>query len=163
MAATKATRKTKATKTTKTTKKTKAAPKKYEPKTRETAASVDAFLGKVDAARRDDCRTIVAMMQKATGAPPKMWGPSIVGFGSYHYRYESGHEGDACVVGFSPRAQNITLYLTPGFADLAPQLAKLGRHKTGKGCLYIARLADVDVAVLESLVRESVKRTRAMV
>ena len=137
--------------------------KKAELKTKETSASVDAFLAKLDAARRDDCRAIVAMMKKATGAPPKMWGTAIVGFGQYHYRYESGREGDMPVAAFSPRAQAITLYLTPGFEAVAPQLAQLGPHKTGKGCLYIKRLADVDAKVLESLVRESVQRTRAMV
>jgi hypothetical protein len=154
---------TKTTATKKTAAKKPAAKRKYEAKTKETTASVDAFLAKVDPARRNDCRAIAALMQKATGEPPRMWGTSIVGFGSYHYRYDSGHEGDSCLVGFSPRAQNITLYFVPGLAQYQTELSKLGPHKTGKGCLYIKRLADVDARVLSSMIDDSVRRTRARV
>ena len=95
-------------------------------------------------------------MKRATGAEPKMWGPSIVGFGSYHYVYESGREGDAPIVGFAPRGREMTLYVLADFARRDALLAKLGKHRTGKSCLYIRRLADVDLAVLEKLVAASV-------
>ena len=96
------------------------------------------------------------MLEEVTGEKPVMWGPSIVGFGRYRYRYDSGREGEWMVTGFSPRKNDLTLYLMPGFEQHADRLAKLGRHKTGKSCLYLKRLADVDMAVLETLVHESV-------
>jgi hypothetical protein len=131
-------------------------------KTKATTVSVSDFLdAKCDAARRADCDAIIIMMQKATGEKPKMWGPSIVGFGSYHYKYESGREGDMCIVGFSPRKAEIVLYIVDGFAQYEKLLAKLGKHKTGKSCLYIKRLTDVDVGVLEEMVTASVKHMRA--
>ena len=105
---------------------------------------------------RDDCFALIKLMKKATGANPKMWGSSIIGFGNYHYKYDSGHEGDSCLTGFSPRKQNISLYIMPGFTQHPTLLKKLGKHKAGKGCLYIKRLEDVDVNVLESLIKESV-------
>jgi hypothetical protein len=112
--------------------------------------------------REDDCRALLAMMERVTGERPKLWGSSIVGFGKYHYKYESGHEGDTCVVGFAPRKAALTLYLLPGFeGEVAPLLEKLGKHKTGKGCLYVKRLADVDAAVLERILRTSVSAVRA--
>ena len=112
--------------------------------------------------REDDSRALVAMMERVTGEPAKLFGSSIVGFGSYHYKYESGHEGDTCIVGFAPRKAALTLYLLPGFeGELRPLLDKLGKHKTGKGCLYVKRLADVDQAVLERIVRKSVSWVRA--
>ena len=112
--------------------------------------------------REDDSRALVAMMERVTGEPAKLFGSSIVGFGSYHYKYESGHEGDTCIVGFAPRKAALTLYLLPGFeGELRPLLDKLGKHKTGKGCLYVKRLADVDQAVLERIVKKSVGWVRA--
>jgi hypothetical protein len=111
--------------------------------------------------REEDCRALVAMMERVTGEPAKLWGKNIVGFGSYHYKYESGHEGDTCLAGFAPRKSALTLYLQPGFeAKVAPDLKKLGKHKTGKGCLYVKRLADVDADVLERIVRKSVGAVR---
>ncbi len=127
-----------------------------ENKTKPTAVDVDAFIDAVaHPVRQADARVVLDMMARVTGAPPRMWGPSIIGFGSYHYRYESGHEGDMCRIGFSPRAANIVLYIMPGFADEAARLAALGKHKIGKSCLYVNRLADVDLAVLESMVRDA--------
>jgi hypothetical protein len=128
-----------------------------ETKTKETLASVEKFLDAVeDEQRRDDCYTVLALMQKITKEKPKMWGASIVGFGSYHYKYDSGHEGDMCITGFSPRKQNLTLYILPGFERYDSLMAKLGKYKTGKSCLYIKNLNDVDQAVLEKLIAESV-------
>jgi hypothetical protein len=106
---------------------------------------------------RGDCFALVELTTKATGEKPRMWGTSIVGFGQYHYKYDSGHEGDMCLVGFSPRKQNITLYVTPGTSAV---MEKLGKHKAGKGCIYIKRLQDVDVKVLTRLVEQSVKGIR---
>lgn len=129
-------------------------------KTKPNQASVETFLESVpDAARRAECRTIVKLMRKVTKAAPKMWGASIVGFGSYHYKYESGREGDWFLVGFSPRKKDLTLYLMGGLESQAALLKKLGRHGTGKSCLYVKRLADLDLAVLEKLVAASVKQT----
>ncbi|KFL35629.1 DUF1801 domain-containing protein [Arenimonas donghaensis] len=128
-----------------------------ENKTQPTHADVDAFLDAVaDPQRREDCRRIRALMQEATGAPAEMWGPSIIGFGRYRYRYESGREGEWMLTGFSPRKNDLTLYIMPGFDRFETLLAKLGKHKTGKSCLYVKRLADVDLHVLEQIVRESV-------
>jgi hypothetical protein len=130
-------------------------------KTTETAASVDRFLDSVeDANRRADCRAVVAMMEEVTGEPPKMWGPSIVGFGRYHYRYESGREGDWFLTGVSPRKQNLTLYVMAGFDEYEELLARLGKHKTGRSCLYVKRLADLDPEVLRRLVALSVDEMR---
>jgi hypothetical protein len=121
--------------------------------------NVDQFLRGSD--REDDCRLLASMMERVTGEKPKMFGSSIVGFGTYHYKYESGHEGDTCVAGFSPRKAALTLYLQPGFeASAKSDLAKLGKHKTGKGCLYVTRLSDVDQAVLERIVKKSVDAIR---
>jgi hypothetical protein len=100
------------------------------------------------------------MMTKVTKEKPKMWGTSIVGFGSYHYKYESGHEGDSCLAGFSSRKAEISLYLMPGLQAKETLLAALGKHKAGKGCLYVKRLSDIDVRVLEKLIRESVAELR---
>ena len=128
-----------------------------ELKTKKTAASVAAFLGAIDDdTMRRDCLAVAKLMQKATKAEPKMWGASIVGFGDYHYKYPSGREADWFVAGFSPRKQNLTLYLMSGVEPYAALLRKLGKHKTGKGCLYIKTLADVDARVLEELVRRAV-------
>ena len=130
---------------------------KSENKTQATVASVDAFLDAIaDLPRREDCRRVRALMEAATGAPAVMWGPSIVGFGRYRYRYASGREGEWPVTGFSPRKNDLTLYLMPGFEQQAALMAKLGKHKTGKSCLYLKRLADVDRVVLEELITRSV-------
>ncbi|HQV33170.1 MAG TPA: DUF1801 domain-containing protein [Calditrichia bacterium] len=117
--------------------------------------SVDAFLQTVDdEKKRADCFRILDMMGEITGEPPVMWGGSIVGFGTYHYKYESGREGDMLMTGFSPRKSNLTLYIMPGFGRYAELMDKLGKYKTGKSCLYIKRLADVDEAVLRELIDE---------
>jgi len=132
-----------------------------EMKTRPTNASVDKFLNQVpDEARREDCFKIVKMMEEITGEKPQMWGPSIVGFGSYHYKYASGQEGDWPITGFSPRKQDLTLYIMPGFAEQSDLMTQLGKHRTGKSCLYIKRLSDVHVPTLKKLIRDSVKRMR---
>ena len=128
-----------------------------EPKTKKTEASVTEFLNKIpDPRTRQDCFTIVDIMRDATKSEPKMWGTAIVGFGSYHYKYESGREGDSPIIGFSPRKQNLTLYLMGGgFEDYANLLKKLGKHSLGKGCLYIKKLEDVQLPVLKELVNKS--------
>ena len=124
-----------------------------ENKTKPTALSVPAFLDAChDEERRADAKSLARLMQKITGDEPTMWGPSIVGFGSYHYVYESGREGDAPIVGFSPRKAANVLYGATGFRGAEALLAKLGKHTTGKGCVYIRKLADVDVKVLEMLI-----------
>lgn len=126
-----------------------------ETKTRPTAMRVADFIDAApDAVRREDAKTLVALMSRISGEEPVMWGPSIIGFGSYHYRYESGHEGDACRLGFSPRKAELVLYVLNGSPEQEAQLARLGKHKTGKACLYIRKLADVDMAVLEELIRD---------
>lgn len=133
----------------------------YELKTKETNDSVTAFLNSVkDEQKRKDCFEIAGMMQKATGLLPKMWGPGIVGFGSYHYKYESGHEGDMCLMGFSPRKQNITLYVSNDINKYDDLLKKLGKHKTGKSCLYINSLDKVNVEVLKEIIEKSVAGSR---
>ena len=129
---------------------------KPQNKTQQTIASVDDFIASVaDPAQREDARAIIEIMERLSGEPARMWGPSIVGFGSYHYLYESGREGDMCRIGFSPRKGQTVLYLIDGFAGHAELLAQLGKHKTGKACLYIKRLADLDNAVLEQLCSRS--------
>ncbi|HEX8215456.1 MAG TPA: DUF1801 domain-containing protein [Allosphingosinicella sp.] len=131
-----------------------------ETKTKPTDASVDRFLEAVEhPVRRADGKALQALMERATGQPAVMWGPSIVGFGSYHYRYDSGHEGDACSVGFSPRSANLVLYVG-GFPEYQSLLAKLGKHKSSKSCLYLGRLADVDLAVLEEIARRTYAASR---
>ena len=123
-----------------------------EAKTKPTETSVDSFIEAVEhPVRRADAKVLRAMMERLSGEPALMWGPSIVGFGRYHYRYDSGHEGDACRIGFSPRKAQLVLYVG-GFEGKEDRLGRLGKHKTGKGCLYINKLADVDLAVLEDLV-----------
>lgn len=127
-----------------------------ELKTKVNDASVLEFLGNVpDEKKRQDSLAVLEMMREVTGEEAKMWGTSIVGFGSYHYKYESGREGDMPLVGFSPRKQNLTLYIMPGFDRYEELMAKLGKHTTGKSCLYVKRLADVDRAVLRELVGQS--------
>ena len=121
-----------------------------------TRASVKDFIAKLkDPDQRKECETLLKLMKKASGATPKMWGTSIVGFGTYHYKGASGREGDWFTVGFSPRSQSLTIYLIAGVAKFGPLLKKLGKHKLGKGCLYIRRLTDVDLKVLEQLVTQA--------
>ena len=133
-------------------------------KTQATEASVEAYLGAIASAeRRADCAVVAAMMQKHTGHAAKMWGPSIVGYDSVHYRYESGREGDMPVVGFSSRKDAIVVYVMPSDGPRqATLLEKLGKHSMGKSCLYIKRLADVDVVVLDRIVADTVKATRRL-
>jgi hypothetical protein len=126
-----------------------------ETKTKPTEASVDAFIAAVEKpVRRADAVILRDMMERVTGEPATMWGPSIIGFGSCHYRYASGHEGDMCRVGFSPRSANLVLYVG-GFPEYEELLAKLGKHKSSKACLYLNKLADVDLTVLEEIVRRT--------
>jgi hypothetical protein len=134
-----------------------------ENKTRSTEVSVAAYIDAIpDETRRADAKALVKLMQKASGEKPKMWGPSIIGFGSYHYKYDSGREGDAPVIAFSPRKAASVLYGAIGFDDAEKLLANLGKHTTGKGCLYLKKLSDVDLKVLEAMVVKALaaKRTR---
>jgi len=131
-------------------------------KTKPTKLSVAAFIDALtDETKRADAKALVKLMQSATGEKPKMWGPSIIGFGSYHYTYESGREGDMPLAGFSPRKAAIVLYGLTGASDSQALLAKLGKHTTGKGCLYIKKLADVDRKVIEALIVKSVAARQA--
>jgi len=134
------------------------------PVTRPTDAPVAGILAGVpDERRRQDTRQLCAMMQEITGEPPAMWGTSIVGFGAYHYRYASGHEGDAPLAGFSPRSQHLVIYLASEFGTRCQAvLARLGPHKTGKGCLYVKRLGDVDPEALRELIERSVRAHRGI-
>jgi hypothetical protein len=133
-----------------------------EPKTRPTGQSVEAFLAAIaDEGRREDAKAVAKLMAKATPAEARMWGPSIVGFGVHRIAYASGRELDWCAIGFSPRKDALVLYLTGCLESKDPLLEKLGKHKTGKSCLYIKRLGDVDVAVLKALIDNSVKRLAA--
>jgi hypothetical protein len=132
-----------------------------ENKTRPTEANVRDYLSAIaDDARRKDCEALAKLVHKASGHPPRMWGPSIVGFGSYHYVYASGREGDMCLVGFSSRKGDITMYGLRAAANADRLLARLGKHKSGKGCVYIKRLADVDLGVLEKLVSGAAAQKR---
>lgn len=129
-----------------------------ENKTKQTKESVSGFLKKVaDKDRREDCLKVLEMMQHVTGEEPRMWGSSIVGFGSYHYKYESGREGDSLITGFSPRKSDLTLYIMGGFEPVSGLMGRLGKHKTGKSCLYIKKLDDVDLGVLKKIIEKSVK------
>lgn len=126
-----------------------------ENKTRPSGADVTAFLDAVEPARRrEDARALEALFREVTGFQPQMWGPSIVGYGAYHYIYETGREGDMCATGFSPRKANLVLYIMPGYQDYSEILSRLGKHKLGKSCLYLNKLADVDVDVLAELIRK---------
>ena len=134
-----------------------------ENKTKQTKASVESFINKIkNEIVRNDCYTIIKLMKSITKEEPKMWGPGIIGFGSYHYKYASGREGDMCIAGFSPRKQNLTIYLMPGFEAQQSLLKKLGKHKTSKVCLYIKSLEDVDVKVLKEMISISVKEMKKL-
>lgn len=135
---------------------------KAENKTKPTKESVSAFINGVEnETRKRDAKTVLAMMKKITGEKPKMWGPSIIGFGEYHYKYESGREGDMLNVGFSPRKANLVLYVMGSIAEDDPLRSKLGKYKTGKACLYVNKLDDIDLAVLEKIIAKSYKATIA--
>jgi hypothetical protein len=128
-----------------------------EPKTRPTGVSVEKHIaGLANEQLRSDAQALVALMRRVTKKEPRMWGPSIVGFGSYHYKYASGHEGDAALAGFAARKGEFAIYVVAGFEGQEDLLAQLGKHKTAKACLYVKRLADVDLEVLEKLVARSV-------
>ena len=134
-----------------------------ETKTKATEKSVTAFLQAIpDERKRSDAFALVALMRKVTRTDPKMWGTAIVGFGSRHYKYASGHEGDTCVLGFSPRKEALALYIMGGHGPHADLLKTLGKHKTGKGCLYVKTLEDVKVPVLEKILRAAVKEAKGM-
>ena len=131
-----------------------------ENKTKTTGVDPQEFIDKVDGEeKRKDAQELVRLMSKVTGKPPRMWGPTIIGFGKYHYKYESGREGEICMTGFSPRKPSLVLYLGPVLED-KKLLARLGKHKVGKGCLYINKLSDVDRAVLKELVVKAVAEMR---
>lgn len=135
---------------------------KADLKTKAGAGSVDTFINTQPADIAADCGALIALMKKVTGEEPKLWGPSIVGFGQYHYTYDTGREGDWFLVGFSPRKANMTIYISGGFDGADALLAKLGKHTTGKGCLYVKRLAEVDLKVLEKLLASGVKGLEKM-
>lgn len=134
-----------------------------ELKTKENKASVQQFIDSLeDKSRKKDCLITRRIMQQITGKRARMWGDSIVGFGSYHYKYASGREGDFFVTGFSPRKQNFTIYIMPGYSDYQHLLKKIGKHKLGKSCLYVKTLDDIDIDVLKDLVVASVEEMKAL-
>ncbi len=134
----------------------------YQQKTKETDHSVVEFIENVESPKkREDAYKLVDIFTETTGYDAKMWGPSIIGFGSYHYKYESGHEGDAPLVGFSPRKAKISLYFAPGETKREELLKDFGKHTTGKGCVYINKVADIDMAVLQELIKQSVQFLQA--
>ena len=124
-----------------------------ETKTRPTEVSVETFLAAADLGKRDDAVVLDALFQRVTGYNPRMWGPSMVGYGSYAYTYDSGHSGVSMATGFSPRKAAHAIYILPGYADLGDRLARLGKHRIGKSCLYVKRLSDINLDVLEELIR----------
>jgi hypothetical protein len=129
----------------------------YEQKTKETDHSVVEFIEQVDSPKkREDAYRLLEVFEETSGFPAKMWGPSIIGFGSYHYRYATGHEGDAPFVGFSPRKAKVSLYFAPGDEQREELLKSFGKHTAGKGCVYINKVADIDMEVLKQLIRESI-------
>jgi hypothetical protein len=129
-----------------------------ELKTKPNRESVETFLNSIDnEQKRNDAYTLLSLMKDISGEKPLMWGESIIGFGTYHYKYESGREGDWFLTGFSPRKNNFSIYIMPGFGKYDRLMDKLGKHKTGKSCLYINRLSDIDIEVLNQLIRESLK------
>ena len=134
---------------------------KYELKTKATEITPKDFIAATeDGQRKKDAEVLLKWMTKVTGLKPRMWGPSIIGFGRYAYTYDSGHSGEMCMTGFSPRKANLVLYILPGYVDMTDKLARLGKHKTGKSCLYINKLADVDMKVLEEIVNHGLAHVR---
>lgn len=133
-----------------------------ENKFQKIGGSVEDFLNTIaDEQRKADAKTLCQLMEKLTNKKPEMWGYSIIGFGNYHYKYESGREGDSGVIGFAPRKDKLVLYIVNGYDDYGPLLQKLGKHLIGKSCLYIKRLSDVDMSVLEEMMRRSIKYMKA--
>ena len=133
----------------------------YKLKTKPTEVSAESHIAAItNEEQRKDAQRLLALMRRVTRQQPRMWGPSIVGFGSYHYKYASGHEGDSALAGFAVRGSELVVYIAPGFEGRDVLLAKLGKHRTGKVCVYIRRLADVDLKVLETLVARSVADTK---
>lgn len=133
-----------------------------ENKTQPTTVDPLDFIAAVEhPTRRADAEILLEMMRRITGFEPKMWGPAIIGFGRYHYRYESGREGDYLITGFSPRKTNLSIYVMPGYDDYSEQLARLGKHKMGASCLYINKLSDVDLSVVEEIVSAGVAKMHA--
>ena len=131
---------------------------KAEAKTKPTEVTIDNFFNSIeDETKRADSFTLAELMQKITKEKPVMWGPAIVGFGSYHYKYDSGHEGDSCIIGFSPRKTSLTLYVGKDFEGFDELMPKLGKHKMSGGCLHIKKLSDVDVKVLKEVITASYK------
>ena len=129
-----------------------------ENKTVKTDESVKTFLEAVQhPTRADDAQTLLELFEKITGFPPKMWGPTIIGFGQYHYVYDSGREGDSCATGFSPRKANLSIYVMPGYQNYSEILSRLGKHKLAKACIYVNKLADIDLEVLEELIRAGLR------
>ena len=134
-----------------------------ELKTKQTDRSVAKFLDSIDdEQKRKDCKTVARIMRQVTKAKPKMWGSSMVGFGSYHFKYASGREGDWFQTGFAPRKRDLTLYIMSGFSKHEALMRKLGKHKTGKSCLYVKKLEDVDISVLTDLIQQSVKHVKRL-
>lgn len=132
-----------------------------EAKTKPTKASVKEFFNQIpDKERRDDCIAVAKMMEEITGDKPKMWGPSIVGFGTWHYKYASGHEGDWPIAAFSPRKRDLTVYFNIGFDKNRELMKQLGKHSTGKSCLYIKRLSDIHIPTLKKLIKVSIKQLK---
>ncbi len=132
------------------------------PKTKPTRVSAASHVAAIaNDEQRNDARTLIALMRKVTRQEPKMWGPTIVGFGSYHYKYASGHEGDSALAGFAVRGRELVVYTAESFEGRDALMAKLGKHKAGKVCIYIRRLADIDLKILETLVARSVADTKA--
>lgn len=131
-----------------------------ENKTQPTQASVEDFIAAAGPDKQSDSERLITILQDITGEKPVLWGPSIIGFGRYHYEYDSGHEGDSALIGFSPRKRELVVYIGPGFEPFQALLTRLGKHKTGKSCLYIKRLSDIDLKVLAELMAESVKLMR---
>ncbi|MFI5221436.1 MAG: DUF1801 domain-containing protein [Bacteroidia bacterium] len=128
-----------------------------ENKTKPGKENINEFLASFEPGIQDDCKTLIKIMKKITGKQPVLWGGAMIGFGTYHYKYASGHEGDSFLTGFSPRKANLTIYGMTGFDRHKELMAKLGKYKTAKSCLYIKKLSDVDVTVLEKLIAESYK------
>lgn len=131
----------------------------YDQKTKPTDISPADFIAELDhKTRKADSEALLALLGDITGLKPKMWGPTMIGFGEYHYTYDSGHSGKSFMTGFSPRKAHLVLYVMPGYGDYADELARLGKHKMGKACLYINKLADVDMTVLEEIVSDGYQK-----
>ncbi|WP_300392984.1 DUF1801 domain-containing protein [Henriciella sp.] len=135
---------------------------KADNKTQPTAQTPESFIARIEnETRRQDGFRLLDIFREATNLAPRMWGPSIIGYGRYHYKYESGREGDFLMTGFSPRKAHLAIYILPGYRDMGEPLSRLGKHKLGKSCLYINKLADVDEAVLSEIIRQGVQYMRA--